>query len=93
MMPKPIPIIFRLNSVHFERASSATLVWKLTNKSICVLSAGNNESLHSFLFNNLFVLCDQFSSASAYMSAICNKSSFENPMTDEAEYTSIYLFT
>lgn len=86
IMPSPVPIIFKLNSVHLERASSATLARNSEYKSVCLLRAGNNSLWLSFLCNSNFcVVCDHFSSALAYMLAMCNKSSLENPITDEAE--------
>ena len=63
IMPRPTPIIFKSNSVHLERASSATLARKSEYASICLLM-GNIVLQLSFLSNNKFlIVCDQLSSA------------------------------
>lgn len=86
IIPSPVPINFKLNSVHLDRASSATLARKVEYSSTCLLRAGNNSVQLSFLCdNNFFVVCDHLSSALAYMFPMCNKSSWENPITEEAE--------
>ena len=65
MRLKPRVIIFKLNSVHLERASSATLARKLEYASICLLSEGI-LSLPSSLDNKPFLMWDQLSIASSY---------------------------
>lgn len=64
IMPKPKPIIFKLNSVHLERASSATFARKLEYTSICLLRAGNTVLQLSLLYiSKFFVVPDHFSTA------------------------------
>lgn len=79
-IPKPMPIVFKLNSVNLVRASSATLDKKLEYKSICVLRESNDD----VAWKEVEFEFDQVLTALAYISSTCFKSSMENPINDEA---------
>lgn len=95
---RPTPINFRSNSVHFDRARAATVARKSEYASIC--SRKTDDELTQVLLvtslpfmNVLFTWVVQIACACPYTSATCSKSSLGNPMTDDAEYKSMYLFT
>lgn len=97
-MQRPTPINFKSNSVHLERARVATVARKSEYASIC--SRRTDDELTQVLLgaslplmNVLFTWAVQIACACAYTSATCSKSSLGNPITDDAEYKSMYLFT
>ena len=94
---RPTPIDHKSNSVQAERASFAKLCKKSLYASICCSRTEPFPSTFSWLpvSDEQVVIreADQFSWALEYRSVICCRSSNGNPITEVAEYWSIYLFT
>ena len=94
---RPMPIDHKSNSVQAERASFAKVCKKSMYASICCGRAEPFPSSFSWLpvpdeQVNLWE-ADQFSRALEYRFVICCRSSDGNPITEVAEYWSMYLFT
>jgi hypothetical protein len=95
---RPMPMNRKSNSVQALRASFAKVCKKLVYASIClcrteIFSSINSSCLSGSEEQVTLSEADQFVWAFEYRSATLNRSSDGNPITEVAEYTSMYLFT